>query len=366
MRRIPGICMLLILLLPGCKSDERILEELGMIRTTAYDQAEDGKLKVTVSIPVTDPNSQITREVLTATTISSKEARLKFAQQTERTVVSGQIRSALFGSRLAKAGLERHIDTLLRDPSIALGLDLILVEGDAGDILAKNYKQHPDTGQYLDHLLDKEAEMHTVPHVTLFEFSRDFNDDGVDPVIPVVKDNGTNARADGIALFRGDRYVAKIPVEEGIVFSLFRDKIRMGEIALNIGESEGKKTVVMFSSLVSRHKVRVFRQGPKDFKVRIDVGVSGSVLEYTGPHDLSKKEERKALEQEISADVTSMGNRMVKEMQRNQADCLGIGQYVRNSLSYREWKSLNWREVYSGIEVECHARVTIKNYGKYT
>jgi spore germination protein len=53
-------------------------------------------------------------------------------------------------------------------------------------------------------------------------------------------------------------------------------------------------------------------------------------------------------------------------MQQAKTDALGIGRYVRNSLSYKEWTSLNWREVYPQIEVECHVKVTIKDYGKYS
>ncbi|MNC76546.1 hypothetical protein D3C75_1282890 [compost metagenome] len=57
---------------------------------------------------------------------------------------------------------------------------------------------------------------------------------------------------------------------------------------------------------------------------------------------------------------------MVKQMQEHNVDSLGIGAYVRNRMNYKEWTSLNWREMYPQIEVECHTKVVIKDYGKYS
>lgn len=103
--------MAVLLLLTGCKSDERILEKLGMVQTSSYDLLENNKLKVTSCVPVIDPNSTIRRELLSAEVDSIKEARLDFSRQTDLKVVSGQLRDSLFGAKLAKAGVEDYIDT---------------------------------------------------------------------------------------------------------------------------------------------------------------------------------------------------------------------------------------------------------------
>lgn len=166
------ISMTVLLLLTGCESDERILEKLGMVQTSGYDLLENSKLKVTSCVPVIDPNSAIRRELLTAEVNSIKEARLHFSRQTDLKVVSGQLRESMFGAKLAKAGVEDYIDTLLRDPSIALGVRVTVVEGDAGELLTKNFKPHTDTGRYITHMLEKEAAGNSIPATTFYEFSR--------------------------------------------------------------------------------------------------------------------------------------------------------------------------------------------------
>lgn len=359
------LLVLLPLLLTGCRSDERILEKLGMVQTTSYDLAENNRLRVTSCVPVIDPDSSVRRELLSTITDSIKSARITFSRQTDLTVVSGQLRDALFGLSLAKAGLGDYTDTLLRDPSIALGVKVTVINGDASAILAKDYKPHTDTGRYINHLLEKEAAGNSIPNTTLYEFSRDYNDDGIDPVAPVVRDDGDKAVIDGIALFQEDRYMMKIPAQDGIFFGLFRDDLRQGEAAFNLGEEEGRPVVAMLSSILNSRKVKVQHLGGNHFKVDLLVNIQGSVLEYTGHHYLNKAEVRQGLEQDIADRITAKAEAMVRQMQQHNVDSLGIGIQVRNSLSYKEWSQMNWRDVYPQVEIECHTKVTIKDYGKY-
>lgn len=161
-----------------------------MVQTSSYDLLDNNKLKVVSCVPVIDPDSPVRRELLTAESDSIKGARLQFSRQTDLMVVSGQLRETLFGTTLAQAGIGDYIDTLLRDPSIALGVSVTIVEGDAGELLSKTYKPHSDTGRYITHLLEKESMGNSVPATTLYEFSRDYNDDGVDAVAPIVRMRG--------------------------------------------------------------------------------------------------------------------------------------------------------------------------------
>lgn len=337
-----------------------------MVQTSSYDLLDNNKLKVVSCVPVIDPDSPVRRELLTAESDSIKGARLQFSRQTDLMVVSGQLRETLFGTTLAQAGIGDYIDTLLRDPSIALGVSVTIVEGDAGELLSKTYKPHSDTGRYITHLLEKESMGNSVPATTLYEFSRDYNDDGVDAVAPIVRDAGKKVAVDGIALFQMDKYVMKIPVEDGIVFALFRDDLKQGEATVNLGEENGKPLTAMFSSLAGKRKVKVHRLEEGRFKVDLSVSVQGSVLEYTGEEKLSDSGTRHKLEAQISKSITDKAEELIRQMQQAKTDALGIGRYVRNSLSYKEWTSLNWREVYPQIEVECHVKVTIKDYGKYS
>jgi hypothetical protein len=54
--------------------------------------------------------------------------------------------------------LSNHI-SFLRDPIIGPCVKITIVEGKATDLLKKDFKQHPQTSQYIDRMVEKEKNM---------------------------------------------------------------------------------------------------------------------------------------------------------------------------------------------------------------
>jgi spore germination protein len=367
-----GILFLVVLslCLSGC-TDTRQLERLAFIHTIAYDlkqKTENGKeadyLEVTDTIPIADPETKKARELLSAVVKTSKEAKIELSRKTNRILVDGQVRNCIFGLSLAKQGLWKYIDTLRRDPSVGQRLFIAVVDGNAHDLLIKNYHQHPITGHYIYRLLEKEGRIQTIPMTSLYTFTRDYFDDGIDPVAPIIKQEKNNVRVNGIALFHQDRYVTKIPLKKGTLFALLRGNLRQGEISIAV--KRGKKTErVMYISILSKHHVKVKRlANSHQYEVDLNLKIQGSVLEYTGSLDITKEKERKKLELLMSNGVKKDLDQLASFMQKNGVDSLGLGSYVRNSLSYKEWKALNWGKIYPNIKVVNQVDLKIKDVGK--
>lgn len=353
------------LLVTGC-GDERILEDLGFTQTTSYDLLPDGRLDITNSIPLADPQAKNQREIIRVTSRSSKESRIRMARQTSQQLVSGQLRNAIFGLSLSKAGLWNHIDTLIRDPAISPQVKISVINGNAGELLRKDYKQHPRTGKYIDMLVQKESDRQSIPKVTLYRFVRDYYDDGIDPVAPILKEDGDHIEVDGIALFKDDRYVAKIKPDDAIHFAFLRGNFKKGELSIDLTPDRNvDKEMVMFSSLVSSRKVKAKRE--KDVTtVTIAIRIEGTILEYIGPDKLGDDAQRHRIEHQLTDYIRNKCEDVIRLTQRNKVDSLGIGMYVRDTMSYREWKSLRWNDdVYPTIRVNPEISVKIKDYGKF-
>jgi len=367
--------LLIISVLTGC-GDQRILEKLGFTQTTSYDldpnqeqasndeKQEQQKLLVSVTIPRT--SDETSRELITATAYTSKEAKLKLQSQTEFRMVSGQLRNTLFGLSLAKQGIWEHIDTLVRDSSISPRVRVTIVNGSAHELLAKDYSQHYRTGQYIDRMLEKEAISQTIPEVSLYQFTKDFLDDGIDAVAPVIKQINDHVAIDGVALFQDDRYVTKIEPDQAIIFAILRGKFKNGEMSVDMSEVGRSNEHIMFTSLISNRKIKV-KASPEAqrYYADISIDVSGSVLEYTGKLSIDNEEHQKQIEKTIEEYIKLKGEELIAMMQKNNVDSIGLGKYVRNKLSYEQWKNLNWRKVYPTIEVTCNVHVRIKDYGKF-
>jgi spore germination protein len=361
--------VLLLTLLTGCR-DQFILEQLGFTRTIAYDvadkNADNDLLRITINIPKASDNERI---LLSTVARTSKEARLVFSRQNNRRIVTGQLRSTLFGLTLAKRGLWKHVDTLVRDPSIGSKVNLLLIDGDANDFLARDYKQYPATGNYIDTLIRTESTTNDIPDSTLYSFTRDYLDDGVDAFAPILKEGPDSITLCGIGLFNHDKYVMRIEPKQMILFSFIRDHLNSGETYIDVSEEQDEHNLAMLSSLSSQRQVKVSHKNRPvingtSIKVDIHVNIYGSLLEYTGDLNLQEESSQIMLENRMNAYIEKETEAMIKNMQKHKTDPLGIGQYVRNSVTYAEWSKLDWNEVFPDIDVKVHAKVHLKNIGK--
>lgn len=368
--RIIFVVAVMACLLSGC-ADQRILERLGFIQTISYDriptQNEQSKeqLMISVTYPIIEAQQKKVRyEVFSAMAQTGKEAKIKLSRKSELKLVSGQLRSTLFGLSLSKKGLWNYIDTLVRDPAISQRVKITVVNGSANELLNKRYTSHSSTGQYVDRMLETEVQSNTIPEVTLYQFARDYFDDGIDAVAPVIKDQGEDVVIDGIALFKGDKYVTKLDIEQAIYFAFLRGSFKQGDLSIDLGEV-GLNGEYVFSTLNSKRKVKVTRNNSDAFKVDLYVDIKGSVLEYTGDLKLSSHEEKIKLEGLVSKHITQKLTEIIKKMQKNKVDSIGIGKHVRNSMSYSNWNKLDWDEVYSQMEIRANVQVKIMDYGKF-
>ncbi|MBE1441617.1 Ger(x)C family spore germination protein [Paenibacillus sp. OAS669] len=354
--------LLLLIFLTGC-GDQRVLERVGFIQTTTYDLMPDGTYKIVIALPKVDPESKVSRDILATVAHSVKEAKINLSKKSSLMLVNGQIRNVLFGLAVAKKGLDNHFDTLARDPSISPHMKITLVDGNAGAIMEKTYSHHKNIGKYIDHLLEKESKQHAVPKVTLYSFLRDYYDDGIDPVAPVIKDIGEGITIDAVGLFRDNKYIDKISSKETMILAVLRDSFKRGNIAIPLDKNNPTE-VAMFNSLISRRKVNIIPNSEGKPAARILVRIKGTLLEYTGDLKLGEDKDRRELEKKISAFLTAQGNQMIRFMQSKKVDSLGIGTYVRNQMSYSGWKKMDWHEEYSKMDIQCRIQMEIKNYGK--
>ncbi|BFH63232.1 Ger(x)C family spore germination protein [Paenibacillus azoreducens] len=362
------ILLALLLVLSGCK-DEHILEQTGFIRTIAYDSAGDedrNLLRVTISIPKSNHKDAI---VYSTASKSDKNAKMYFSRQNNRKLVNGQLRQVLFGEKLAEKGIWKHLDSLIRDPSIGSRLHIIVAETDPHHLLQRNdYPQGPTAGEYIDALIRTESANGEIPNSDLYSFSRDYYDDGIDPVTTILKEQKESLMINGIALFDGDRFVGKIRPDDRMYFGLLHHNVKAGDLYIDLKKNhdDGEQAALQFLS--SRRKVEILSAkglaNNKQLKASLHIQLEGSLLEYIGDLDMKKQADQRKLEREMRDAIQAKCESLLHMMQMKHSDALGIGQYVRNKIPYETWSKLDWKKVYADADISVQVHVRIKDYGK--
>lgn len=357
-----------LLFITGC-AQERIVEDLGFIHSVAYELNEsenaekEGKLIMTITLPQIAPTAE-DKLTLTTTANTSKEGRTQLSRQTERVLVAGQLRTALFSDNLARVGFLDTIDTLKRDHSIGLNVKIIVVNGSSKELLMGEYPQHPRVGRYIYEMIEKEAQTHVTVDTSLYEFIRDYHDDGIDPIVPLIKKGKEELILNGIGLFKGDQLVMEVHPKDGRVFKMLHGDYLGGtitkEIHLKDEPKEDDYLYISFNTLESKRMVTV--KSPSEIQVNLEV--KGGIDEYTGHLELTEDEVQKEIEKDLAKYIKETGEKLIKQMQEKQTDSFGLGQYVRNQSSYKKWKKMNWKEeIYPDAKITLNIDVKIKGFG---
>ncbi len=360
---------MVLLVITGC-AQKRIVEEMGFIHSMGFElnQAEnaeeEGILTVTITFPQVRPSAQKDYVVLSTNAHTSKEGRTQLARQTERVLVSGQLRSVLFDRALAERGFFDTIDTFKRDHTIGLNLKVIVVNGSPKELLMSEFPEHPRVGRYVFELLEKEAQTEITVETSLHEFLRDYYDDGIDPIVPLMKIGKEEIILDGVGLFNGDKLAMEVAPKKSHVFMMLHENHLGGTITKEMRlESEREKEnylYITFNTLESRRTVKV--NSPTEIHLNLDV--KGVVEEFTGSVKLSDDEAQIDLENKLAAYIKEVSEEIIQEMQQSQTDSLGIGQYVRNSMSYQKWKGMKWKEeIYPDAKIDVNVSVKLKGFG---
>ncbi|WP_339157651.1 Ger(x)C family spore germination protein [Paenibacillus sp. FSL W8-0186] len=355
--------LIAVVLLSGCGSDERIIDKIGFVQSTSQDLLPDGQLKIAISVPIANPDIKEGREFLQTVAISSKVGQMKLARQTNLKLVRGQLRLILFGRSQAEQGIWDSIDSFYRDPTVSETVKIVIVDGDAASLLSKNYESFPRTGKYIDGVIARESGEHIIPKTTLYSFLRDYYNDGQDPIAPIIRSETDSIAVQGIGLFRDDKYVGEINSEEGIIFTCLYRSFKRGELTVNLTEESDKVVSVFFDSLQSKRKVKLVRTSSGNPEIRLHLKVKASVVDYPGELTLSNDRDLQEFERKVSEEMTRRGNQVIKKLQALKADSLGVGNYVRNSMNYKDWKEMNWREEYANLNITCNFTFKVKDYG---
>lgn len=364
MNRFLLICLFL-LLVTGCV-EQRIIDDIALLNAVAYDVSEENEdeLKLTGTYPFINKDGKYDQEVITVTGKSSKSAREKLKRSSNLKLESGQLRVAVYSSELAGKGLNKLLDTFPRDPNIGSRVHLAVIKGKAGDAISIPIKHEGQNATFLEQFITKLNEESAQIDYNIFQYFRDFYDDGVDPILPVFKIKNEKIKYDGMALFKGDKLIHMLNPKDTKILLFLKDDVKSNDLDLEI-KLEDKKETIMLSYVKSKHHVEVMKASEGQKKAIIHLSMSGDVFEYTGEADLSDPKIQDKAKKLISEQLDKSGNKLIKRIQELGVDSLGMGAYTRNKMDYKDWKKLNWSEAYKEMEVEVKTEVEFNNIGKW-
>lgn len=356
------LLLLTTVLIGGCWDYEDLEDEEFPVLATYDLGRDDGK---SYDIGIVAPNNnmqaqgQYITDVVTVPTIGmSRETR---GRKLTGSYVIGMLQVALCGSELAEAGVEDAIDILHRNPKVKSAVYLAVVKGEAKKVLKVKTSNYTDVGSYTLKLLKGANRRGFIVSTTLHQFIVNSSTPGKNPVVPVIDVGKSSISIAGTAIFKDDRMIAEVDMNDTLPLVLLRGISCRGYIPFAF-DDKGKE-IRGTCQLANGRSVKVERRGD-EFYFTVTVKLGGVITDIKGDHPrLSDKKMVTKVEKAVEGSVQKDCERFIRTMQnRYRVDCIDITKYAlakyRKDLEGKETK------VIDKAHIRVKVKVGIDNYGE--
>jgi Ger(x)C family germination protein len=346
LRKLVAILLALFLpLVSGCW-DVRDLEELSFPVAFAYDLHQPGSadatdppaspgekvFDLTTVVPnlVSDAIDPVNVEALSGFTIADSRQRKSLTDGNE--YVTGMNRTLIIGEDLARQGLNSYINVLWRGASITGTMYMAVAEGRGEEILKTPVRNYKNIGTYLISLFAGINERTFIPVTDLLQFYIN-QSTGKNPVMPVLKRQGDQVVITGAAIFRKDRMITRVGIEDAHNLVLLRGMQGRSYLpfTVQIEDAHHRGTVLVTNS----RKVK-YSRSDQGHVFNITIMLEGT-LEELSHHALTDEKDLTGIEKAIERQVASQCERFIDKMKNDiKVDCIDISKYALA----RERKSL--------------------------
>ena len=368
-------CALLCLCLSGCW-DRREVNDVAIVSAMAVDKAGDNKIRLAIQFPLAGQlggpggggggtSGGKSWYVDSAVGISLKEASDRLQKSLSRQQYYAHRRVIILGEALAREGISPHLDIAFRSAQNRLTALVVLAKGNAVDVLNSDASLEQQPGEMVRELtVNSMKHPRTVKHMV-----EALVNDGVDVSTPyyisdktAIGDKGETKQRitlEGMAVFRDDKLAGLLKGEhaQGLLWAM--NQVRRPGISVSPPDSD-QFISIQFTETSAKLKPEI--EGDK-IRMKVILRAIGHVYEnQTGYH--ARGDNLEQLTQIVSDKLKSNVEKSIKMTQEYRSDPCGFGDAIFQK-SPSAWKKIkdNWKEVYSGMEVQVEPHVNLEHTG---
>lgn len=365
------IIILLFVSLVGC-AETKILERIGVTTLVGYDLGDDDMVETTAIIRQVSPEFQSRVEIITTKDKTSKGTRIKTNLRSSKKIQIGQMRIVLFGEDLAKDGLRYYTDTLLENPAVSNSLFMAVVEGRTQPLLEYKYENIEDIGQHIFKLVEQNITNEHLISSTLHEVAHDYDSIGMDMSMPILKRDKEVIAITDVALFKRDKMVGTLSVNDSFYLKLVRNNFQSGMLEMILTKDDLSPSLMkhstdgiplVFDTVRTVRDVKLINKKAPEFDLHIKM--NARLLEIKSDINTGDPKQIAALEKAIKKNLTRELSRVIAYCQEVDSDVFGFGEVYRSSVRNSNLTHEKWHEMYKEVKVNVKIDFTIIRNGVF-
>lgn len=355
-------------LFSGCWN-YREINKLSIVAGMAIDKSETGNFKITIEIidlHESGRESKIKSKLIETDGDTLFDAVRNAVKITAPRLYFGHMDIVIISQEIAREGIIEILDFLSRDAEPRLSIDLLVSkEKTAKEILSSQSITTEIRSYEIDEMLDMENALSKSSKVEVYQFINALPCEGISPVLPTVhitENAGVKtSELSGMAIFKGDKLLGFLDLEETKYFLFITDKIKGGLLVLkNIPEAihvnislEIFKNKTKVKPVYSNGKVSI----SIETKTQVTLGEQGTRENFTNESG------RLMLEKDAEEMLRTNITKVIKKVQKDfDVDVFGFGSTVNTDMPTL-WKEIrkDWNTIFKDLDVNVNTTIEIQN-----
>lgn len=338
------------------------VEEVDIVTGFGCDIEEKSKenvlYKISMSKNIFEENKTFSSVVdgIGKTILSAREERQR---KSNKKFVAGLEKIIVFSEDFSRYGIRPLLNTTFSNPNANDKTWIIVCKGKAIDLLKFKIIGYSSSADYIEGIIENSKFSNFFPqNYKLIDAYVRIDEEGRNLVTPYIEIKDNNMEITGIALFKKDKMVTKIGLEEAKILNILKEKESKGILSIQ----KNPKQSIDYITKVKR-KTTCNKTDHK-YTFTINLVFNGDVINNGLYGDfLDKPDENKKFESDMEKEIKKMCYNFLEKMQKDyKLDCLDLGRVA--AAIYGRNTGVDWDEIISSSDIKVNVKVNIDRYGR--
>lgn len=360
--------------LSSCLNTQQ-LEDLGVITSRGIDLTEDDKVELNMAILHFQANVTSPTTIVTGVSNTIKGALEDANQEISQRLVPGKLQLEIYGREIAEMGINPLTDTLIRDANIPDNTLLAVARGKARDIFhIESTNISSNLGEFLHGLIEPTGETHMFPSISLHRFAFVVNNEGADPILPIISVRDGIPTITGIALFKDDKMKGELPIEDEHLVKMTDRTVRGEFLEISVPiesisdylvkkEQTDDERELNLVFLIEQGRTKTNLLDKEKLKFKSDVTMELYLQEISQSYKLTDPKAIKQLEKALEKVIEEKYKRILHHLKELNTDSFGYGIYYRIKNEGGKLTDKEWDKKFPNIDVTFNVDVNIIRHG---
>lgn len=353
--------MIFLFIISVIGSKGEMVENLGIIVGVGSD-IEKTSSNVSYNTPFLlysfKSENKITAKVLIGKSKSIGETRENRQLRATKKSMIGLNKIFIFSQDSAIYGLKNYLDILLNNADINDRALCIVCKGKSEDMLKYDVKGYTSSAEYIEDMIKNLQQYNFFAmQYSVMDLIVRMDAEGRNALLPYMEIKDNTIETTGLAIFKGDKMVAKADMNETRIINILKENNVKGLLTLQ----NGSKYTNCYT--YSKRKIKCNKKDGK-YKYVINLDLKGDIVSnelydnlYTDPKTLNKFEE------DMKNYVEKMCNDSINKIKcQYKTDILDLGRVA--AAKYGRGTGTDWNEAVCNSDIEVNVKFKVDTQGR--